>query len=116
MSVEVYEDVILKLFTDSIYLSYNICCIFQIGRFALIDAKMPDHNGIFVTYTLVVPDFWLMAVDNCNGKKETYCAYKNCKDINVAVKSRQVPRTDWPTYLAELRKMFGNNFSIPVKI
>ena len=68
---------------------------------------MPDHNGIFVTYTLVVPDFWLMAVDNSNGKKETYCAYKNCKDINVAVKSREVPRTDWPTYLAELRKMFG---------
>jgi predicted transcriptional regulator len=57
-----------------------------------------------------------MAVDNSNGKKETYCAYKNCKDINVAVKSREVPRTDWPTYLAELRKMFGNNFSIPVKI
>ena len=73
----------------------------------MIDAKMPDHNGIFVTYTLVVPDFWLMAVDNSNGKKETYCAYKNCKDINVAVKSREVPRTDWPTYLAELRKMFG---------
>ena len=68
---------------------------------------MPNHNGIFVTFTLVVPDFWLMAVDNRNGKKETYCAYKNCKDINVAVKSREVPRTDWPTYLAELRKMFG---------
>jgi hypothetical protein len=55
---------------------------------------MPDHNGIFVTYTLVVPDFWLMAVENSNGKKETYCAYKNCKDINVAVKSREVPRKD----------------------
>ena len=61
----------------------------------------------FLLRILLFPDFWLMAVDNSNGKKETYCAYKNCKDINVAVKSREVPRTDWPTYLAELRKMFG---------
>ena len=76
---------------------------------------MPDHNDILVTYTVVVPDFGVMAVDNSNGKKETYCAYKNCKYINVAVKSREVPRTDWPTYLAELGKMFGNNFPIPVK-
>jgi hypothetical protein len=60
---------------------------------------MPDHNGLFLTYTLIVPDFWLMAVDNINSKKETYFAYKNCKDINVAVKSREVPRTDWPTYV-----------------
>ncbi|EFX67604.1 hypothetical protein DAPPUDRAFT_330901 [Daphnia pulex] len=57
------------------------------GRFALIDAQMTDHNGVFVTFTLVVPDFWLMAVDNKNSNKETYCAYKNCKDINVAVKN-----------------------------
>ena len=61
----------------------------------------------FLLRILLFPDFWLMAVDNSNGKKETYCAYKNCKDINMAVKSREVPRTDWPTYLAELRKMFG---------
>ncbi|EFX85266.1 hypothetical protein DAPPUDRAFT_237773 [Daphnia pulex] len=87
MSVQVYED--------------N-------GRFALINAQMPDHNGVFVTYTLVVPDFWLMAVDNKNGNKETYCAYKNCKDINVAVKGREVPRTDWPTYVAVVRKIFEN--------
>ncbi|XP_046632152.1 uncharacterized protein LOC124311827 [Daphnia pulicaria] len=87
MSVQVYED--------------N-------GRFALIDAQMPDHNGVFVTYTLVVPDFWLMAVDNQNGNKETYCAYKNCKDVNVAVKGREVPRRDWPTYVAVVRKIFEN--------
>ena len=70
----------------------------------------------FLLRILLFPDFWLMAVDNSNGKKETYCAYKNCKDINVAVKSREVPHTDWPTYLAELRKMFGKNFLMSVKI
>ncbi|EFX73064.1 hypothetical protein DAPPUDRAFT_253560 [Daphnia pulex] len=75
------------------------------GRF---DAQMPGHNGVFVTYTLVVPDFWLMAVENKNSNKETYFAYKNCKDINVAVKGREVPCTDWPTYVAVVRKIFEN--------
>ncbi len=50
-----------------------------------------------------------MAVDNKNGNKETYCAYKNCKDINLAVKGREVPRRDWPTNVAVVRKIFGNN-------
>ena len=55
---------------------------------------MPDEKGVFRTYTVVIPDFWLMACDNEASQSDTYCAYKNCKDVNVAVKNREVPRSD----------------------
>ncbi len=71
---------------------------------------MPDEKGVFRTYTVVIPDFWLMACDNEASQSDTYCASKNSKDVNVAVKNREVLRSDWPTYKATIRRMFGNIF------
>lgn len=76
--------------------------IFQNGAFLLIDHQMPDKNGIFQRYTLVIPDFWLIVII----KGRTYCAYNNSKDSNVTVKNRDMPTPDWPTYAAEVRQNF----------